>query len=140
MSRAKMFAATMTGLAVLTLTPAAASASEANTEDWNFCGSTSASWSTSTQGRSGTVTVSGECAIKANWRIDVYVNGEWWVYSTGKVNVGTHTIRTVAPSMPKPNDKRGNYTWAKITYTSGATWKNEWEEDLGYLPCKGCTS
>jgi hypothetical protein len=130
----------VTGLAMLAVAPAAALATDTNTEDWNYCGSTAASWSTSTQGRSGTVTVTGECNINANWRMDVYVNGEWWVYSTGKVKVGNHTIRTVAPSMPKPNDKRGNYTYAKITYTAGQTWKNVWEEDLGYLPCKGCTS
>jgi hypothetical protein len=36
------------------------------------------------------------------------------------------------------DDKRGNYTWAKITYTAG-DWTNIYEEDLGYLPCEGCT-
>jgi hypothetical protein len=108
---------------------------------WNFCGSTSSSWSTSTAGRSGTVTVTGECTTaSANWRMDVYVNGEWWAYSEGSVKTGTHTIHTAVPTMPKPNDRRGNYTWAKITYTYGASLTNVYEEDLGYLPCTGCTS
>jgi hypothetical protein len=137
----KVVVSAVSGLAMVAITPPAALAGETKTEGWGFCGSTSASWSTSTQGRSGTVIVTGDCAIKANWRIDVYVNGEWWATSSGKVNVGDgHKIRTAVPTMPKPNDKRGNYTYAKITYTSGATWKNIWEEDLGYLPCKGCTS
>ncbi|TWD72498.1 hypothetical protein FB561_7490 [Kribbella amoyensis] len=127
---------TLTGLSMLAIGPGIASAA---TQGWDFCGSTGATWSTSTAGRSGTVTVTGDCAtVNANWRMDVYVNGEWWVYSQGTVKSGTHTIRTKAPSMPKPNDKRGNYTYAKITYTYG-NWKNVYEEDLGYLPCTGCT-
>jgi hypothetical protein len=129
--------ATLTGLALLAIAPGAATAGSTG---WEFCGSTGATWSTSTAGRSGTVIVTGDCTVaKANWRIDVYVNGEWWAYSQGAVKVGTHTIRTYAQKMPKPNDKRGNYTWAKITYTYGANWENVYEEDLGYLPCKGCT-
>jgi len=127
---------TLTSLALFAIAPGAAMAGDT---DWSFCGSTSAMWSTSTAGRSGTVIVTGDCTVaKANWRMDVYVNGEWWATSQGSVKVGTHTIRTYAQKMPKPNDRRGNYTWAKITYTSG-DWTNVYEEDLGYLPCKGCT-
>jgi hypothetical protein len=140
-TKKRAIATVVTGLALLAVAPAVASATGTTTEGWGFCGTTDAAWSTSTQGRSGTVTVTGDCTIKANWRIDVYVNGEWWATSSGKVNVSeNHKIRTVVPTMPKPNDKRGNYTYAKITYTAGASWKNVWEEDLGYLPCKGCTS
>jgi len=137
----KTIVSAVTGLALLAVAPTTALAGPTKTDGWTFCGSSDANWTTSTQGRSGTVTVTGECTVaKANWRLDVYVNGEWWVYSTGSVKAGTHTLKVVAPSMPKPNDKRGNYTYAKITYTAGQTWKNVYEEDLGYLPCKGCTS
>ncbi|MEV8378322.1 hypothetical protein AB0P21_36630 [Kribbella sp. NPDC056861] len=137
----RIIVAAASSLAMLAMAPAAALATETKPAGWGFCGTTDATWSTSTQGRSGTVTVTGDCAIKANWRVDIYVNGEWWATSSGKVNVSEgHQLRTAVPTMPKPNDKRGNYTYAKITYTSGATWKNVWEEDLGYLPCKGCTT
>ncbi|ONI77456.1 hypothetical protein BWI15_02775 [Kribbella sp. ALI-6-A] len=137
---AKTFVSTLTGLAMLVLAPGIAPANAASA-GWDFCGTTGADWSTSTQGRSGTVTVTGDCAIKANWRIDVYVNGEYWATSSGSVNVSEgHQLRTSVPTMPKPNDKRGNYTYAKITYSAGQTWKNVHEEDLGYLPCKGCTT
>ncbi|MFF0270528.1 hypothetical protein [Kribbella sp. NPDC004536] len=126
-----------TGLALLMVAPGTAMA---GSSEWNFCGSTGANWTTSTAGRSGTVVVTGDCTVsKANWRMDVYVNGDWWASSQGSVKAGTHTIKTYAQKMPKPNDKRGNYTWVKITYTSGASWTNVYEEDLGYLPCRGCT-
>ncbi|WP_133985425.1 hypothetical protein [Kribbella voronezhensis] len=131
--------ATLTGLALMAVAPGVGVAGGTDVSGTEFCGSTGAAWQTSTAGRSGTVVVTGECAtVKAHWRMDVYVNGEWWVYSEGNVKTGTHTIKTSAPSMPKPNDRRGNYTYAKITYTYG-NWKNVYEEDLGYLPCKGCT-
>ncbi|ATO14348.1 hypothetical protein CO540_11430 [Micromonospora sp. WMMA2032] len=119
--------------------PAASGASAA---DPPFCQTLGSSWSTSTQGRSGTVTVNGRCDVsRADYQADMYVNGEFWVRKTGSVSGvgdGGHTITLDVPTMPAPNDSRGNFAWVKVSYTSGATFANAWEEELGYLPCTGC--
>jgi hypothetical protein len=41
--------------------------------------------------------------------------------------------------MPKPNDRRGNYVWAKVPYKAGDLWENTYREELGWFPCKTCT-
>lgn len=117
-------------------------ASPARAAEPPFCQTLGSSWATSTQGRSGTITVKGRCEVsKSNYEADVYVNGEFWARSSGTVSgvgSGEHNIKVNVPSMPKPNDRRGNYTWVLVKYSSGASFKIEWEEELGYLPCTGC--
>ncbi|MGC4870139.1 hypothetical protein ACLQ3B_32390 [Micromonospora sp. DT53] len=107
-----------------------------------FCQTLGSSWSTPDQGRSGTVTVDGRCEVsKSDYQADLYVNGEFWSRKTGSVSGtgdGEHRITIGVPTMPTPNDSRGNYAWVEVTYTSGASFKISWEEELGYLPCTGC--
>lgn len=109
--------------------------------DYIFCGTLSGSWSTSTKGRTGTVTIGGTCELKpVSWQLDMYVNGEFWARSQGSTTkTGYHAIKVYAPSMPRPNDKRGNYTWVKVTYKYGK-WTNVYEQEIGWLACTGCTS
>ena len=124
------------------LLPAAAAPTATATETQDFCWNLDSSWSSTTQGRSGQVSVVAHCEARADsWRIDVYVNGEWWALGTGgKIpGTGNHQLTVNVPSMPKPNDKRGNFVWAKVTYKAGATWVNVYEEELGWIPCRSCT-
>lgn len=130
----KLLGFTMLAGLLVTITPSAATAGTSEI----FCGTTSGKWSSSTAGRSGTVTITGVCQTPATTRLDMYVNGEWWVYTTGSVKVGNHSIKVSAPWMPKPNDRRGNYVWVKVTY-GYAGQKNIYEQEIGWIPCPTCT-
>jgi hypothetical protein len=125
---------------VLLLTTGTTAAQARPAQD--FCWNADASWSSSTGNRSGKVSILAHCEARADsWRIDVYVNGEWWALGTGGriPGVGEHWITVDVPRMPKPNDRRGNYVWAKVTYKAGDLWENELREELGWFPCKTCT-
>ncbi|GAA1562449.1 hypothetical protein [Kribbella lupini] len=114
----------------------------AATPTMDFCWDMDANFTPAGGGQRGRVNVLAHCEARADsWRIDVYVNGEWWaVGSGGKIpGVREHWLGVDVPSMPKPNDKRGNYVWAKVTYKAGDTWENSYREELGWFPCKSCT-
>lgn len=127
--------------AVLVAVPGLAAAGPGN-QAQDFCWDADANFSPNDGGRSGKVSVLAHCEAQADsWRIDVYVNGEWWALGTGgKIpGVGEHWLTVDVPRMPKPNDRRGNYVWAKVTYKAGDTWENIYREELGWFPCRSCS-
>ena len=131
------------GAAILACLPATATAEPRPTRPaQDFCWDADANFTPAAGGTRGRVNVLAHCEATADhWRVDVYVNGEWWSYASGlKIKgAGEHWIGVDVPRMPKPNDKRGNFVWAKVTYNLGATWENVYREELGWFPCKTCT-
>ncbi|MFI5733725.1 hypothetical protein ACIA49_26655 [Kribbella sp. NPDC051587] len=128
----------LAGTALLAGLPAVANAGPAQ----DFCFDADANFTPAAGGTKGRVNILARCeAMAESWRLDVYVNGEWWESTTGgKISaVREHWIGVDVPTMPKPNDRRGNFVWAKVTYKTGS-WENTYREELGWFPCKTCTT
>ncbi|TCC22135.1 hypothetical protein [Kribbella speibonae] len=142
MNRIRTLVTMIAGTVLLATLPATASAEPRPTgQSQDFCWDADANFAPAGGGTHGRANVLAHCEAQAqSWRIDVYVNGEWWAYSTGgKIKgYGEYWLGVDVPRMPKPNDKRGNFVWAKVTYKLG-TWENVYREELGWFPCKTCT-
>lgn len=142
MNTTRRFLATAAATVLLAAVPAAATAEPRPTRPTqDFCWDADANFASADGGTHGRANVLAHCEATAeSWRIDVYVNGEWWSYGTGKKipGIGERWIGVDVPRMPKPNDKRGNFVWVKVFYKLG-TWENTYREELGWFPCKACT-
>jgi hypothetical protein len=142
MTRFRRLGTMIAGAALLAALPMTATAEPRPTQqNDDFCFDADANFAPAAGGTRGRANVLAHCEARADsWRIDVYVNGEWWAYGTGGKlpGIGEHWIGVDVPRMPKPNDKRGNYVWAKVTYKAGDFWENTYREELGWFPCKTC--